>query len=182
MIVLAVAEFFRTDIATAIAAFGALVTAIAAFCALIYASKQLDSAHDATRIDLTFRLYEHQLNAEFVRHIAKTADFLAIAQNGAERERVARQRWRRWNEMSRSERGQIVLYLNHLEAVGGLFQSERLEEEAAMDLFGVAAATFWERADWFVERVRASKPGAEKAFDKWEALVDAFRDREQGEE
>lgn len=179
MISLAVAEFFQTDIATAVAALGALVTAIAAILALIYARGQLDSARDATRIDLTFRLYEHQLNAEFARHIAITADFLAIAQKGAERERVARQRWRRWCEMTRSERGQIVLYLNHLEAVGGLFKSKRLEEKAAMDLFGVAAATFWARADWFVERVRASRPGAENAFDKWEALAEEFSKRKE---
>jgi hypothetical protein len=174
MIHLAVAEFFKTDIATSAAALGAVITALAAIFALIYASRQLESARDATRIELTFRLYEHQLTSEFANHIAKTADFLAIDQTGRAGERAANRRWRRWNRMDRSKKSQILLYLNHLEAVGGLYESGRLDEKATMELFGLAAATFWARADWLVKRLRGSKPGTGAAFDKWEALAREF--------
>lgn len=74
--------------------------------------------------------------------------------------------------MERKDAAQIVLYLNHLEAVGGLYEQDRLDETSAMRLFGQAAATYWKRADWLVDQLRNGDSPA--AFDKWEALAKAY--------
>jgi hypothetical protein len=167
---LAVAPFFDTDIGNSLTALAAFLTFGAAVTALIYARRELHSARDSARIDLTFRLYEHQLDPEFANHIALTADFITI--DGDEpRKLAAERRWRRWQRMDRSTKAQIVLYLNHLEVVGGMYELDRLDETAAMRLFGHAAVEYWRRADWFVDRVRAKNPAA---FDKWEALAKAY--------
>jgi hypothetical protein len=168
---LAVAKFFDTDIAISVAALAAMLTFVAAVAAIIYARRQLLLAQDASRIDLTFRLYDRQLTPEFARHIALTADFLTIDKQGDERLREVYARCRQWEAMSREEQAEVVMYLNHLEAVGGLYQLKRLDSDAAMRLFGYAAEVYWERAEWFVEFLRG--PAGNKAFDKWEALARA---------
>lgn len=171
MIDLAVAKFFDTDIATSVAALGAMLTFVAAAVAIVYARRQVLLAQDTSRVDLTFRLYDRQLTPDFARHIALTADFLTIDEQGDERLREAYSRCRRWKKMGREKQAEIVMYLNHLEAVGGLFQLKRLDDDAAMRLFGYAAEVYWERAQWFVEFLRG--PTGDKAFDKWEALARA---------
>jgi CRISPR/Cas system-associated endonuclease Cas1 len=172
MIQLAVAPFFQTNIAEALTAAAAALTFFAALGAIYYAHRQLSAAKDTARVDLTFRLYEHQLNPEFAKHIALTADFITIEEEGAKRNRIACKRWRKWEGMDRSDAAEIVLYLNHLEAVGGLYEQGRLDETAAMRLFGQAAAAYWKRADWFVKQLRSGDGAA--AFDKWEALAKAY--------
>lgn len=169
---LAVARFLETDIASVVTALAAVVTMTAAVVALRYARRELSTTRDNARIDLTFRLYEHQLNPEFAKHIAITADFITIDQQGPERELVAARRWRRWKRLDRDRQTQIALYLNHLEVVGALYELGRLDRKSAIRLFGAAADEYWKRAEWFVERVRASEPCT---FDKWEALARAHR-------
>ncbi len=169
---LAVAPFFQTNIAEALTAAAAVLTFFAALSAIYYAHRQLSAAKDTARVDLTFRLYEHQLNPEFARHIALAADFITIDEKGAKQKGIADRRWRRWEAMDRKEATQLILYLNHLEAVGGLYEQNRLDETAAMRLFGQAAAAYWKRADWFVTRLRTASGAA--AFNKWEALAKAY--------
>lgn len=168
----AVAPFFQTNIADAITAAAATLTFLAAMGAIYYAHRQLSAAKDASRVDLTFRLYEHQLDPEFAKHIALSAGFITIAETGAKRSRIAKKRWRKWEKMDRDDAAQLVIYLNHLEAVGGLYEQNRLDETAAMRLFGHAAAVYWKRADWFIDRIRTAD--SEAAFDKWEALAKAY--------
>lgn len=99
--VLAAVSFLETDIASAITALATVITMGAAVVALWYAHRELSTTRENSRIDLAFRLYEHQLNPEFAKHIALTADFITIRGDGAQRERVAEQRWRRWCAMER---------------------------------------------------------------------------------
>lgn len=169
---LAVAKFFDTDIATSIGALAAALTFITAAIAVFYARRQLNLAHDTSRIDLTFRLYDRQLTPEFARHIALAGDFITIDAEGTERLKEAYSRCRRWKEMPREEQAEIVMYLNHLEAVGGLYELNRLDNDTTMRLFGYAAEAYWQRAGWFVEYLRG--PNDAEAFNKWEALATAY--------
>lgn len=169
---LATAPFFEANVAEAIAAMAAALTFFTALGAIYYAHRQLSGAKDTARVDLTFRLYEHQLNPEFARHIALAADFITIDEDGDRHTRIAEKRWRRWKRMDRSDAAEVVLYLNHLEAVGGLYEQNRLDETATMRLFGQAAAAYWKRAEWFVDRLRTT--GSAAAFDKWEVLAKAY--------
>jgi hypothetical protein len=173
MIFPAVAPFLETDIATCVTAAATMLTAVAAAVALGYARRELRQARETARIDLTFRLYERQLSPDFARHIAQAADFITIDGDGSERLKVAYDRCRRWDAMSRKEQAEIVLYLNHLEAVGGLFKMGRLDVDTAMRLFGQAAEAYWRRADWFIEHLRG--PHGSAVFDKWEGLACAHR-------
>lgn len=173
MPLLAVAKFFETDIAGVLGATAAVLTLITAIAAVIYAKRELVNNRDAARIDLTFRLYEHQLDPEFSRHMAMTSDLITIDAEGAQRERIAERRWRQWERLSRADKTQTVLYLNHLEIVGGLYKLDRLDHKATMRLFGYAAENYWDRAAWFIERVRRDD---EAAFDKWEILAEKHRD------
>ena len=169
---LAVAKFFDTDIATSITALAAVLTFVAAAIAIFYARRQLALAHDTSRIDLTFRLYDRQLTPEFAQHIALTGDFVTMEGQGEGRLKEARSRCREWSEKSRKEQAEIVMYLNHLEAVGGLYQLKRLDDDTTMRLFGYAAEVYWKRADWFIKYLRGSD--GKEAFDKWEALATAY--------
>jgi hypothetical protein len=165
--------FFDTDVATVVAAFAAVITMAAAVVALTYARRELATAREHAQIDLTFRLYEHQLDPEFSQHVAITADFLRIPGKGEERELRAERRWKAWTKMSRGKRAEILLYLNHLEVVGGLYELGRLDEMAVMHQFGGAADVYWRAGDWFVSRVRdADSPDT---FAKWGALAAAYR-------
>lgn len=167
------ATFFETDIASAVTALATVVTVAAAVVALLYARRELAATRDSARIDLAFRLYEHQLSPEFAKHIAMTADFLSIDQQGAGRDLIAARRWRRWNKMGRDQQTQLALYLNHLEVVGTLYELGRLDRNTVIRLFGFAADEYWKRGDWFIRRVRAST--TPRTFDKWEALARAHR-------
>lgn len=170
MIQFAVAPFFQTNIAEASTAVATVLTFFAAMGAIYYAHRQLSAAKDTAGVDLAFRLYEHQLNPDFARHIAISADFITI-EEGAKRSQIADERWGEWVAMDRRKAAEIVLYLNHLEAVGGLYEQGRLDETATMRLFGQAASAYWKRADWFIERTRARSSAA--TFNKWEALAAA---------
>jgi hypothetical protein len=169
---LAVAKFFDTDIATSITALAAVLTFATAAVAIIYARRQLSLARDTSRIDLTFRLYDRQLTPEFARHIALAGDFVTIDAQGTERLKEVYDRCRRWKRMSREEQAEIVMYLNHLEAVGGLYQLNRLDNDTTMRLFGHAAEVYWKRAGWLIEYLRV--PNGSEAFDKWETLAVAY--------
>lgn len=168
----AISSASHINIAEEVTAVAAALTFLTALGAVYYAHRQLSAAKEASRVDLTFRLYEHQLDPEFAKHIALSANFITIAETGAKRRRIAKKRWRKWERMDRNDAAQLVIYLNHLEAVGGLYEQDRLDETAAMRLFGHAAAVYWERADWFIDRIRTAD--SEAAFDKWEALAKAY--------
>ena len=163
------------EIVTAVAA---VATALAAILATGYASKQIATARKIARVELTFRLYEHQLDPEFANRIALTSDFVTIDGALFSKELVAKQRWWRWNRMRRDKKMQILLYLNHLEAVGGLYEAKRLDRKSAMELFGATATAYWGRADWFVQRLQAEKPAA---FEKWGKLVEEYRLWKEGQ-
>lgn len=154
----------------------------AAVVGLRYARRELTTAKENTRIDLAFRLYEHEHTPEFVKHIAMASDFLTLDCPEARQEAAAQARWRRWQRMSRQERGDVILYLNHLEVVAGLYEMGRLDENTTMRLFGGAAAEYWRRGSWFIERLRAETDAS--TFDQWEMLARGFREqvREEDEE
>jgi hypothetical protein len=172
MPLLAVAKFFETNIADALTAAAAVVTMFIAIAAVFYARRELIGNRDAARIELTFKLYEHQLDPEFSRHMAMTGDLITIDAEGTERERIAERRWRQWRRLDRAGQTQTMLYLNHLEIVGGLYKLGRLDHKATMQLFGYAAEIYWDRADWFIARVRLDDKAA---FDKWQVLAEAHR-------
>jgi hypothetical protein len=160
----AVAPFFRLDLASA-------GTALAAGVALVYAQRQVSDAKDRGKQELAYRLSERAAAPDFVPCIAAASDFLTIEEQGSRRCREEERRWQRWQRMPRLEKGKIVVYLNHLEHVGGLHAKGRLDKEAAMLLFGQAASAYWERGQWFIGRLREEQP---RAFSEWEKLNDAY--------
>jgi hypothetical protein len=168
---------FDTDIATAVAALAAVITMTAAIVALRFAKRELSSNREKAQIELTFSLYDHQLDPEFAQHMAKTADFLRGSRANESGAQAAERKWAEWNKMNRGKRAEILLYLNHLEVVGGQYELGRLDEKAVMHLFGTAADLYWREGAWFVERARGV--GTSKTFAKWGFLADAYRRQEE---
>lgn len=171
---LAVAPFFRVDIASLLTALATIVTAGAAVGALVYASKQISAAQQRAKEELAYELYARDEDPAFVKPTATAVDFLTIDERKAcKRRRLEKRRWRRWRRMNREEQGTIVLYLNHFENVGGLYALDRLDEKATMLLFGLTAHTYWGRFEWFIRRLRRRAP---RAYSEWEKFKDAYQE------
>ncbi len=167
----AAAKFFETDIATAIAALAAVITMAAAIIGLRYARREVSTARENARVELAFRLYEQQLDSKFAESMGVCIEFLSIKEQGKERERIADKRWAKFQTMAPRERTTLLLYLNHLEVVGGLYRMGHLDKKTAMHYFGAAASAYAERFEWFIERAQFEN---RNFFENWLAFAAAY--------
>jgi hypothetical protein len=174
------------DVASSLNAAGALLTAGAAVAALGYAARQIRIAREAGREDaqharevLTYELYHHQSDPKIGEYIAIMADFISLEEmSPRKRRKVEERHWRRWQRMSRAQKHAVVVYMNYIETVAGLYRLGRLDEHATMLLFGQAASSYWKRGEWFIRRLRLQVP---RAFIDWEMLADAYGQHREAE-
>ena len=164
--------FVFGDLASTVTAVGTALTSAAALAALVYARKQISSARQQAKQVLAYELYERQSDPSLAKYIAVTAEYLTIDEGDPKKCcEIEEQRWKRWQRMTRAERGEILLYPNHLEVVAGLYLLERLDKDATMLLFGLAGNTYWKRGSWFIQRLREEYP---RTYSDWEKLSKAY--------
>jgi hypothetical protein len=155
-----------------------ILTAAAAVGALVYAQHEIRETQRRSNRELAYRWSERQHDPEFAELLAEASRFLTIREERPVDRRaleVARwSQWRRTDDDNVKRKGRILLYLNYLERVGGLFCEGRIDHTTALHLFGYTAHEYWNRWNWFVWLVRVADTNNPKTFQWWEQLGRAW--------
>ena len=122
-----------------------------------------DARERRQRVDQYLARLNH---IEFLPLVAAASDLLNTGPLGQA------EALRAWLAGRSVDRLRTLAFLNFFEEVAGQYNAGMLDAGAANRELVPTAVHYWEVGGWFIGRLKAEQP---RAFDEWEAMVNALR-------